>query len=127
MMRSIRNRWAAVVVALAALLGSVTACGSSSADTSVTLVTSVRSVANPYHAVWVAGSKAFAQSAGLANHLVILQSGDDSQKQLTDLQSYLASHSGPIAVLADPNTTSIAQALVRTVQNRPKTWIVTAW
>jgi ribose transport system substrate-binding protein len=123
----------AAVVALAA---GVTACANSSSsgtasaagtssDKNVTLVTSIRSVANPYHAVWVQGAKAYARS--VHQKLVILQSGDDSQKQLTDLQSFLASHSGKIVVLADPNTTSIQQALVRAVQQRPDTWIVTVW
>lgn len=106
------------------LLAGLAQATARSAESNITLVTSVRDVANPYHAVWVEGSKAYAKHIGAK--LTVLQSGNDSQKQLTDLQSFLASHSGKIVVLVDPNTDAIAEALVRTVERRPDTWIVTA-
>jgi ribose transport system substrate-binding protein len=104
--------------------GGSTSGGSGSAE-KVTVVVSVREVAGAYHAAWVAGSKAFAASVGA--DFKVLVSGDDSQNQLTQIQSLLATTKGKVVLNMDPNTNSILQATVNAVQRNPNAYLVSQW
>ena len=57
-----------------------------------TLVTSIRSLSNPYHAVWKTGAEAFAQSVGL-DHVTLVSEGN-SEKGIADIKAMLAKTGG---------------------------------
>lgn len=91
----------------------------------VTIVVSVREVAGAYHAAWVKGAEAFATSVG-ANYKTLV-SGDDSQNQLTQIQSLLSTTKGKVVLNIDPNTSSILQAIVNDVQKHSNAYLVSQW
>ena len=51
------------------------------------LVTSIRSLSNPYHAVWKTGAEAFAKSVG-AEHVTVVSEGN-SEKGIADIKALL--------------------------------------
>ncbi|WP_157773481.1 sugar ABC transporter substrate-binding protein [Brachybacterium vulturis] len=116
--------------AIAAL--SLAACSSTSgggdepaagSDGDVQLVLAIRSLSNPYHANWVEGAEIFAESIG--QELTVLSDDGDSQKQLSQIRSLLASGQ-TIALNVDPNTSSDTQAIVRAVADAGG-YVVTQW
>jgi len=121
------------VVAFA--LSAVSACGSNSSSSTggipsassdkVTIVVSVREVAGAYHAAWVKGSEAFAASVGADSKVLV--SGDDSQNQLTQIQSFLAATPGKIVINMGPNTNSILQSTVAAVARNKNAYLVSQW
>ena len=89
-----------------------------------TLVTSIRSLSNPYHSVWAKGGDAFAESLGL-QHEVQTTEGD-SQKGIAAINAVLAS-SGPNTVInVDPNSSPDAVPIVEAVEEAGA-WVVTHW
>lgn len=119
-----------VSAAIAAL--SLAACTSTSdgggapaagSDGDVQLVLAIRSLSNPYHANWVEGAEIFAESIG--QELTVLSDDGDSQKQLSQIRSLLASGQ-TIALNVDPNTSSDTQAIVRAVTDAGG-YVVTQW
>ena len=89
-----------------------------------TLVTSIRSLSNPYHAVWAKGGDAFAESVGL-QHEVQTTEGD-SQKGIAAINAVLA-NSGPNTVInVDPNSSPDAVPIVEAVEEAGA-WVVTHW
>lgn len=116
----------AVVGAVALLAGCASATDSSaSGDEQVTLAISVRDVSGAYHAAWVEGGRAFADSIGAK--LEVLVSGDDSQNQLSQIQSLIAGSSGKVIINMDPNTPSILQATVKAVEQNENAYLVAQW
>src|ERR671920_718645 len=59
----------------------------------VWLGTSIRSLANPYHALWKQGGEDFAASVDAADRIQTLLSEGDSAKQLHDMRALIA-HAG---------------------------------
>src|SRR5690606_23032044 len=94
-----------------------------SSDGDVQLVLAIRSLSNPYHANWVEGAEIFADSIG--QELTVLSDDGDSQKQLSQIRSLLASGQ-TIALNVDPNTSSDTQAIVRAVTDAGG-YVVTQW
>jgi ribose transport system substrate-binding protein len=89
-----------------------------------TLVTSIRSLSNPYHAVWAKGGDTFADSVGLSNEVQTTEG--DSQKGIAAIKSVLAS-SGPNTVInVDPNSSPDAVPIVEAVEDAGA-WVVTHW
>jgi ribose transport system substrate-binding protein len=89
-----------------------------------TLVTSIRSLSNPYHAVWAKGGDAFAESVGLTNEVQTTEG--DSQKGIAAINAALAS-SGPNTVInVDPNSSPDAVPIVEAVEEAGA-WVVTHW
>lgn len=89
-----------------------------------TLVTSIRSLSNPYHAVWKRGADAFATSVGLPH--VLLVSEGNSEKGISDIRSMLAKTGGNMIVNSDPNDTPDARPIVEACA-RAGAYVVTQW
>jgi ribose transport system substrate-binding protein len=74
------------------------------------LVTSIRSLSNPYHAIWKTGAEAFAASVG-ADHVTLVSEGN-SEKGIADIRAMLAKTGGKMVLNADPNDTPDARPIV---------------
>jgi ribose transport system substrate-binding protein len=91
----------------------------------ITLVNMIRSLSNPYHAIWDAGGQAYAKSIG-AQYKVLANEGD-SQKQVSQARTLLAAGNAACTVLnVDPNASADAEALVKAAQDAGA-YIVTQW
>ena len=84
--------------------------GARAADEKPVLVTSIRSLSNPYHAVWKTGAEAFARSVG-AQHVTLVSEGN-SEKGVADIRAMLAKTGGRMVLNSDPNDTPDARAIV---------------
>lgn len=89
-----------------------------------TLVTSIRSLSNPYHAVWKAGAEAFASSVGL-NHVTLVSEGN-SEKGIADIKAMLAKTGGNMVLNSDPNDTPDARPIVEACA-AAGAYVVTQW
>ncbi len=94
------------------------------AQAAPTLVTSIRSLSNPYHAVWKQGAEAFAQSVGLES--VTLVSEGNSEKGIADIKAMLAKTGGNMVLNSDPNDTPDARPIVESVVGA-EAYVVTQW
>ncbi len=94
----------------------------------ITFVVSIRSLSNVYQAQYVTGARAFVKWLGYpASSLKVLQSGNNDEAQLTQIQTLLSTTSGKIAINADPNTNSIAQSIAASVQRDPNAYVTMLW
>ena len=57
-----------------------------------TLVTSIRSLSNPYHAVWKIGADAFAKQVGLPGTILVTEA--NSEKGISDIRAMIAKTGG---------------------------------
>jgi ribose transport system substrate-binding protein len=89
-----------------------------------TLVTSIRSLSNPYHAVWKQGADAFAKSVGLEN--VTLVSEGNSEKSIADIRAMIAKTGGNMVLNCDPNDTPDARPVVEACA-KAGVYVVTQW
>lgn len=89
-----------------------------------TLVTSIRSLSNPYHAVWKQGAEAFAKSVGL-EHVTLVSEGN-SEKGIADIKAMLAKTGGNMVLNSDPNDTPDARPIVESSVDA-KAYVVTQW
>jgi ribose transport system substrate-binding protein len=94
------------------------------AETKPTLVTSIRSLSNPYHAVWKQGAEAFAQAVGL-DHVTLVSEGN-SEKGITDIRAMLAKTGGNMVLNSDPNDTPDARPIVESCV-KAGAYVVTQW
>lgn len=94
------------------------------AQTASTLVTSIRSLSNPYHAVWKLGAEAYAKSAGL-EHVTLVSEGN-SEKGIADIKAMLAKTGGNMVLNSDPNDTPDARPIVEACAKAGAT-VVTQW
>lgn len=88
------------------------------------LVTSIRSLSNPYHAVWKQGGDAFAQAMGL-QHTVLVSEGN-SEKGISDIRAMLARTGGNMVLNSDPNDTPDARPIVEACA-KAGAYVVTQW
>jgi len=88
------------------------------------LVTSIRSLSNPYHAVWKQGGDAFAKSVGL-QHTVLVSEGN-SEKGISDIRAMLARTGGNMILNSDPNDTPDARPIVEACA-KAGAYVVTQW
>ncbi len=79
--------------------------------------TSVRSLDNPYHVSWVNGAKKFAEQVGLSDRHDVMLSEGDSQKQVSQVQAFLAKAGKDAIVAMDPNLPPDAAPLVKLCQD----------
>src|SRR5262245_60140169 len=80
----------------------------------VRLGTSIRSLSNPYHALWKQGGEDFAASVDAANRIQTLLSEGDSAKQLSDMRALIArAGKGSVIFNVDPNEASDALPIAR--------------
>ena len=89
-----------------------------------TLVTSIRSLSNPYHAVWKSGAEAFAASVGL-EHVTLVSEGN-SEKGIADIGAILARTGGNMVLNSDPNDTPDARPIVEACR-AAGAYVVTQW
>lgn len=89
-----------------------------------TLVTSIRSLSNPYHAVWKQGAEAFAKSIGL-EHVTLVSEGN-SEKGIADIRALLAKTNGNMVLNCDPNDTPDARPIVEACA-KAGAYLVTQW
>ena len=99
----------------ASALGVVSAVGTgfaglARAQGAPTLVNSIRSLSNPYHAAWNKGGEAFAQSVGL-DYVTLVTEGD-SEKGIADIRAILARTNGNAVINVDPNDAADARPIV---------------
>jgi ribose transport system substrate-binding protein len=89
-----------------------------------TLVTSIRSLSNPYHAVWKTGADAFAKSVG--TEAVTLVSEGNSEKGIADIRAMLAKTGGNMVLNVDPNDTPDARPIVEACA-KAGAYVTTQW
>src|SRR6187200_322188 len=89
-----------------------------------TLVTSIRSLSNPYHAVWKTGAEAYAASVGL-EHVTLVSEGN-SEKGIADIKAMLAKTGGNMVLNSDPNDTPDARPIVEACKSAGAS-VVTQW
>ncbi len=75
-----------------------------------TLANSIRSLSNPYHAVWKQGADVFAKSLGVA--AVRLVSEGNSEKGIADIRAMIAKTGGNIVLNVDPDDTPDARPII---------------
>lgn len=89
-----------------------------------TLVTSIRSLTNPYHNTWNLGARFFAASVG-AEHVTLLTEGN-SEKGIADIQSMLARTGGKMVLDVDPNDSPDARPIVEACAEAGA-FVITQW
>ena len=75
-----------------------------------TVVNSIRSLSNPYHATWNKGGEAFAKSVG-AEYVTLVTEGN-SEKGIADIKAILAKTGGNCVINVDPNDSPDARPIV---------------
>ena len=90
----------------------------------VTVVNSIRSLSNPYHATWNKGGAAFAKAVG-ADYVTLVTEGD-SEKGVADVKAMLAKTGGAMALNVDPNDSPDARPMVDACQ-KAGAYLVTQW
>ena len=81
-----------------------------------TLVNSIRSLTNPYHATWNKGGAAFAKSVG-ADYVTLVTEGN-SEKGVADIKAILSKTGGNCVINVDPNDSPDARPIVEACQGR---------
>jgi ribose transport system substrate-binding protein len=89
-----------------------------------TVVNSIRSLSNPYHATWNKGGAAFAKSVG-AEYVTLVTEGN-SEKGIADIKAILAKTGGNCVINVDPNDSPDARPIVEAVKAAGAT-VVTQW
>src|SRR5271155_4829004 len=89
-----------------------------------TLVNSIRSLSNPYHATWNKGGAAFAKSVG-ADYVTLVTEGN-SEKGIADIKAILAKTGGNCVINVDPNDSPDARPIVQACKEAGA-YVVTQW
>jgi ribose transport system substrate-binding protein len=89
-----------------------------------TLVNSIRSLSNPYHATWNKGGEAFAKSVG--GEYVTLVTEGNSEKGVSDIRAILAKTGGNCVINVDPNDAPDARPIVEACKEAGA-YVVTQW
>src|SRR6478752_930247 len=89
-----------------------------------TLVNSIRSLSNPYHATWNQGGQAFANAIG-ADYVTLVTEGD-SEKGIADIRAVLAKTGGNMVLNVDPNDSPDARPIVEACV-KADAYAVTQW
>jgi len=89
-----------------------------------TVVNSIRSLSNPYHATWNNGGAAFAKSVG-AEYVTLVTEGN-SEKGIADIKAILAKTGGNCVINVDPNDSPDARPIVEAAK-AAGAYVVTQW
>jgi ribose transport system substrate-binding protein len=89
-----------------------------------TLVNSIRSLSNPYHATWNKGGAAFAKSVG-AEYVTLVTEGN-SEKGVADIKAILSKTGGNCVINVDPNDSPDARPIVEACK-QAGAYVVTQW
>ena len=90
----------------------------------ITVVNSIRSLTNPYHATWNKGGAAFAKSVG-ADYVTLVTEGN-SEKGVADIKAILAKTGGNMRLNVDPNDSPDARPIVEACK-AAGAYVVTQW
>ena len=90
----------------------------------ITVVNSIRSLSNPYHATWNQGGQAFASSIG-ADYVTLVTEGD-SERGIADIRAVLARTGGNMVLNVDPNDSPDARPIVEACV-KAGAYVVTQW
>jgi ribose transport system substrate-binding protein len=93
-------------------------------DEKITLVNSIRSLTNPYHATWNLGGRIFAESIG-ADYVTLVTEGN-SEKGIADIEALLAKTGGNLILNVDPNDAPDARPIVEKCMEAGA-YVVTQW
>jgi ribose transport system substrate-binding protein len=88
------------------------------------LVTSIRSLSNPYHAVWKVGADAFGKAVGIPNTTLVTEA--NSEKGISDIRAMIAKTGGAMVLNVDPNNTPDARPIVEACF-KAKVYVVSWW
>src|SRR5271157_3548417 len=94
------------------------------AEGNPTVVNSIRSLSNPYHATWNKGGAAFAKSVG-ADYVTLVTEGN-SEKGIADIKAILAKTNGNCVINVDPNDSPDARPIVQACKDAGA-YVVTQW
>ena len=100
------------------------AAGRALAQDGYTLVLSMRSLSNPYHATFAEGGKQFAEWAGLPYEILVTEG--NSEKGIADVRALLARTGGKMVLNIDPNDSPDARTIVEDCA-KAKAYVVTQW
>jgi ribose transport system substrate-binding protein len=89
-----------------------------------TLVNSIRSLSNPYHATWNQGGAAFAKSVG-AEYVTLVTEGN-SEKGIADIRAIIQKTGGNMVLNVDPNDAPDARPIVDDCM-KAGVYLVTQW
>jgi len=89
-----------------------------------TVVNSIRSLSNPYHATWNKGGAAFAKSVG-AEYVTLVTEGN-SEKGIADIKAILSKTGGNCVINVDPNDSPDARPIVEACK-AAGAYVVTQW
>ncbi len=89
-----------------------------------TVVNSIRSLSNPYHATWNKGGAAFAKAMG-AEYVTLVTEGN-SEKGIADIKAILAKTGGNCVINVDPNDSPDARPIVEACKAAGAS-VVTQW
>ena len=116
--RKVRYRWISrrSILKGAAALGAASAFPAiitrrALAAGNITVVNSIRSLSNPYHATWNKGGAAFAKSVGV-DYVTLVTEGN-SEKGIADIKAILAKTGGNCVINVDPNDSPDARPIVQ--------------
>ena len=90
----------------------------------ITVVNSIRSLSNPYHATWNNGGEAFAEWAG-ADYVTLVTEGN-SEKGIADIKAVIAKTGGNMVLNVDPNESPDARPIVEACA-KAGVYVVTQW
>ena len=90
----------------------------------ITVVNSIRSLTNPYHATWNKGGAAFAKSVD-ADYAILVTEGN-SEKGMADIQAMLTKTGGNMCLNVDPNDSPDARPIVEACK-KAGAYVVTQW
>lgn len=94
------------------------------AQDKITVVNSIRSLSNPYHATWNKGGEAFAKWAG-AEYTTLVTEGN-SEKGIADIKAMIAKTGGNMVLNVDPNESPDARPIVEACKEAG-VYVVTQW
>ena len=100
------------------------AAGRALAADGYTLVLSMRSLANPYHATFAKGGEDFAKSVGLPYEVLVTEG--NSEKGISDVRALLARTEGKMVLNIDPNDSPDARTIVEDCA-KAGAYVVTQW
>src|SRR3954471_3317855 len=89
-----------------------------------TVVNSIRSLSNPYHATWNKGGAAFAKAVG-ADYVTLVTEGN-SEKGIADIKAILSKTGGNCVINVDPNDSPDARPIVEAAK-AAGAYVVTQW
>lgn len=113
-----------MMMTAAMFAGSVFWSVQATAQDTLTLAISMRSLSNPYHATFAKGGEDYAKSVGLPFEILVTEG--NSEKGLADIRALIARTNGNVCINVDPNDSPDAKTIVDEAK-KAGAYIVTQW